>query len=177
MDNQKSDEKNIKEPKKSFIGMRIIKTIVSVFVSVIIVSLRNGTPLNSAIAAVLSTQDSQKETKKYGKNRIIGTFVGAIFAIFFVFLVDEFNIPLFTPIYYACMTLLLIPIIKLNLLLGLPGAVSSACITFLISLMAYISQEDLKYLYVANRIIDTFIGVVITVIVNIALPDNRENEK
>lgn len=174
---EKTKQEDIQEPKKSFIGMRIIKTIVSVYISVMIISFRNGTPVNAAVAAVLSTQDSQKGTKVYGKNRIIGTLIGALFALLFVFIVDRFDIPLFTPIYYACMTLLLIPIIKLNLWLNLPGAVASACITFLISLMAYISQSDLKYVYVINRIIDTFIGVVITVIVNHILPDNRENEK
>lgn len=173
----KQISKDQKNPKQSIIGMRIIKTIVSVYVSVMIVSIRGGNPINAAVAGVLTTQDSHKGSKTYGKNRIIGTFIGAIFALLFVFLVDEFDIPLFTPLYYACMTLLLIPIIKLNLFLKLPGAISSACIAFLIALMSYISQSDLKYIYVFNRIVDTFIGVSITIAVNELLPDNRENRK
>lgn len=163
--------------KQSFLGMRIVKTVISIYLSIIITSSLGGMPINSAIAALLSTQDTHKGSREYGKNRIIGTFIGAIFAVIFVFFVDIFEIKLFTPIYYLCMSLLLIPIIKLSVFLKMSGTASSACIVFLISLMSYVEQSDLKYAYVFHRVIDTFIGVVIAVIINDCLPDNRENVK
>ena len=163
----------MEENKKHFVGMRIVKTVIAVYVSTIITVLMNGVPINASVAAVLTTQDSQEGSLNYGKNRIIGTFIGGVFAVFFVFLVDTFNIPLFTIEYYTVLSLLLIPLVKFVLFLNLKGSVSSALITFLISLMSYISQEDLKYSFVIGRIIYTFVGVVVSLIVNKILPDNR----
>lgn len=160
--------------KEKFIGMRVVKTVISVFVSVIITTVMGGMPINSAVASVLTTQDTQDESIKYGKNRILGTTVGAIFAIIFVFVVDFFDIKLFTVSYYFVMSILIIPIAKILLISKQKAAISSALITFLITLMSYISQSELKYIYVQSRIIDTFIGVLVSIAVNIVLPDNRD---
>ena len=160
--------------KEKFIGMRVVKTVISVFVSVIITTVMGGMPINSAVASVLTTQDTQDGSIKYGKNRILGTTVGAIFAIIFVFVVDFFDIKLFTVSYYFVMSILIIPIAKILLISKQKAAISSALITFLITLMSYISQSELKYIYVQSRIIDTFIGVLVSIAVNIVLPDNRD---
>lgn len=160
--------------KENFIGMRVVKTVISVFISVIITTVMGGMPINSAVASVLTTQDTQDGSIKYGKNRILGTTVGAIFAIIFVFVVDFFDIKLFTVSYYFVMSILIIPIAKILLISKQKAAISSALITFLITLMSYISQSELKYIYVQSRIIDTFIGVLVSIAVNIVLPDNRD---
>ena len=160
--------------KEKFIGMRVVKTVISVFVSVIITTVMGGMPINSAVASVLNTKDTQDGSIKYGKNRILGTTVGAIFAIIFVFVVDFFDIKLFTVSYYFVMSILIIPIAKILLISKQKAAISSALITFLITLMSYISQSELKYIYVQSRIIDTFIGVLVSIAVNIVLPDNRD---
>lgn len=166
--NKNSDEK------ESFIGMRVVKTVISVFISVIITTIMGGMPINSAVASVLTTQDTQDGSIKYGKNRILGTTVGAIFAIIFVCVVDFFDIKLFTISYYFVMSILIIPIAKILLISKQKAAISSALITFLITLMSYISQSELKYIYVQSRIIDTFIGVLVAIAINIVLPDNRD---
>ena len=160
--------------KENFIGMRVVKTVISVFISVIITTVMGGMPINSAVASVLTTQDTQDGSIKYGKNRILGTTVGAIFAIIFVFVVDFFDIKLFTVSYYFVMSILIIPIAKILLISKQKAAISSALITFLITLMSYISQSELKYIYVQSRIIDTFIGVLVSIAINIVLPDNRD---
>ena len=166
--NKNSDEK------ESFIGMRVVKTVISVFISVMITTIMGGMPINSAVASVLTTQDTQDGSIKYGKNRILGTTVGAIFAIIFVCVVDFFDIKLFTISYYFVMSILIIPIAKILLISKQKAAISSALITFLITLMSYISQSELKYIYVQSRIIDTFIGVLVAIAINIVLPDNRD---
>ena len=130
--------------KENFIGMRVVKTVISVFISVIITTVMGGMPINSAVASVLTTQDTQDGSIKYGKNRILGTTVGAIFAIIFVFVVDFFDIKLFTVSYYFVMSILIIPIAKILLISKQKAAISSALITFLITLMSYISQSELK---------------------------------
>ena len=160
--------------KENFIGMRVVKTVISVFISVIITTVMGGMPINSAVASVLTTQDTQDGSIKYGKNRILGTTVGAIFAIIFVFVVDFFDIKLFTVSYYFVMSILIIPMAKILLISKQKAAISSALITFLITLMSYISQSELKYIYVQSRIIDTFIGVLVSIAINIVLPDNRD---
>ena len=54
--------------KENFIGMRVVKTVISVFISVIITTVMGGMPINSAVASVLTTQDTQDGCIKYGKN-------------------------------------------------------------------------------------------------------------
>ena len=134
--NKNSDEK------ESFIGMRVVKTVISVFISVMITTIMGGMPINSAVASVLTTQDTQDGSIKYGKNRILGTTVGAIFAIIFVCVVDFFDIKLFTISYYFVMSILIIPIAKILLISKQKAAISSALITFLITIISYISQSE-----------------------------------
>lgn len=162
--------KNYYEP---FIGKRIIKTVVAVYISVMITKLMGGMPINSAISAFLALLPTLDDSYSYAKNRFAGTFLGGIFAMAFVFLTDFFDFELFTWYYYLLMSFLLIPIIKTGQLIN-PKFVSSACICFLIALLSYISQDDLKYAYVISRVVDTLVGVSVAVATNFVSPYNKD---
>lgn len=69
------------------IGMRNIKTALSVFLCVVIFQIFNmGSPFYAAIAAIISMQSSVIDTFKTGKNRVLGTFLGAFTGLVFALL-------------------------------------------------------------------------------------------
>lgn len=158
------------------IGMRMIKTVIAVFISIFITNLIGGIPLNAAIASIISLQATQEATVQKGKERVIGTFIGGTFSAIFLFLIDTLNIQLFTNLYYFIMSILLIPVIKTAVTLKAPGSASSASIVMLITLLSYVKTEE-KYLFVLLRVIDTLVGVFTSIIINLLLPKNKNQKK
>ena len=61
------------------IGMRNIKTSISVFLCIIILRIFHNTyPFYACIAAVITMQSAVHHSFATGRNRMIGTVVGAI---------------------------------------------------------------------------------------------------
>ncbi|NLM05352.1 MAG: FUSC family protein [Tissierellia bacterium] len=158
------------------IGMRMIKTVIAVFISIFITNLIGGIPLNAAIAAIICLQATQEATVKKGKERVVGTFIGGFFSAIFLFLIDTFDVQLFTNLYYLIMSLLIIPVIKTAVTLKAPDSASSASIVMLITLLSYVKTEE-KYLFVLLRVLDTLVGVFTSIIINLLLPKNKNHKK
>ena len=68
----------VEPPHHFHIGMRIIKTVIAVFVCAIIGWLRGEMTFFSMIAAVLCMQKSAEKTLSTSFNRVMGTAVGGI---------------------------------------------------------------------------------------------------
>lgn len=138
------------------IGMRNIKTGLAVFVCVVISrAMKLEYPFYSAIAAVIAMQSSVEGSFKAGKNRMLGTSVGAIIGYVFA-LICHGNVVL--------LSLGVMVIIYVCNLLNWKGAVSIACVVF-ISIMLNDSNRDPLY-YSLNRLLDTFIGIIVAIIIN-----------
>lgn len=58
------------DKKRRFIGMRVIKTVISVYVCFLISFVRNGIPFYSAIAAMFCMQSDYANSLKVGKSSI-----------------------------------------------------------------------------------------------------------
>lgn len=162
--------------KKLGIGMRIIKTVLSIFISLMISLMIKGQPTNSTVAALICVRQSDKETLHIGTSRIIGTIFGGIFSEIFLLICHFFNIKLFTISYYTIICLLLIPIMKFMLIIKKPDAARYASIVTLLTLLSYAKQKN-AYHHVFLRIVDTMIGVVVAIIVNKLLPYKKEEKK
>lgn len=118
---------------KYVIGMRNIKTGLAVFVCVVISRLlKLEYPFYSAIAAVIAMQSSVEGSFKAGKNRMLGTFVGAVIGYVFA-LIYHGNIIL--------LTIGVMAIIHVCNLLNWKNAISIACVVF-ISIMLNNSNRD-----------------------------------
>lgn len=157
------------------VGMRIIKTVISIYLSIMLSLAIQGQPLSSAIAAFICTRSSNEDSMGTGKARVLGTMIGAVFSVIFVIIIKYFNIELFSHGYYIMLCLLLIPIIKVTLWLKMPTATTSACVVVLLTLISYVSAGD-PYMRIIYRFVDTMIGVAVAIVVNRVLPYRKSTE-
>jgi uncharacterized membrane protein YgaE (UPF0421/DUF939 family) len=172
---------NSKIPK---IGMRTIKTSIAVLLCMLIFKLllilsghipndetqtnivlnfllERENPIFACIAAIVVMQTTFKDSVELSSSRIWGTAIGAYFGLAFLWIDSnvlnrKLNI-LFTFIG-------VIAIIFFCNLIKKSYSISIALVTFLI-IMITVDQVE-PYLYAANRIIDTAIGICISLLVN-----------
>ena len=165
MDQQQTEQKK-KLPK---VGMRIIKTVVAVYLCCVIDILRAQEPFYSMIAAILCMQPDRQTSLKAGLNRTIGTFIGGIYGIILLFLDRAFNIESSLYVYYLILSLFLIPLIYTAVCVKKSTAAFITCVVFLSITVAHITDVN-PYLFAANRMLDTLIGIGVSLLVNIVLP-------
>lgn len=153
---------NIKRP-----GLRIIKTVLAVFLSMVISELRpgEGLPINSSIAAIISMQTNLVDTKDIGINRVIGTILGGIIGLIYLIVIPDFSEPYILD--FFLMSLIVGLIIWIMAHLKLYNALTIMAIVFLSITLDNVNQTtDLPVLFAFNRTLDTLIGVVISIIIN-----------
>ena len=144
--------------------MRTIKTAIAVTLSVFISQLlKLEYPFYAAIATLISMQSSVYETFTVGRNRMFGTFIGAVFG-----LVGS----LISPNNAILCGIGVIVVIYLCVLLKWPKAVIIACVVFLV-IMTNMGGRN-PWIFSASRLIETFLGIVIAVIINYSVvPPNH----
>lgn len=147
------------------IGMRTIKTGLAVMLGVTVAELVGlRSPLFVAIGAISTMQTSVSESFVMGKNRILGTIMGAVVAVAIAEILPYSNIFLGLGI------ILLIQILNI---LGWRKSISLSAIVFS---AVYLNREMGMIEYATNRVLDTFIGIVMGVLVNylVAAPDSEK---
>lgn len=138
------------------IGMRNIKTALSVFLCVVIFQVFNmGSSFYAAIAAIISMQSSVVDTFKTGKNRMLGTFLGAFIGLIFA---------LIGPANPLLIGLGIIIIISVSNWLGWNKSISIAGVVF-IAIMVNLNGKS-PWTYSFYRIVDTLVGISIAVLIN-----------
>lgn len=140
------------------LGMRTIKTGISVFLCAWIGAFLVDNILNVAIACMLSIQDTVKDSLKAGLTRIKGTILGGIIGFILVSIAPGYPL--------VCGLGVILTIYICNLL-DLNEGISIACITFLSIHLGTISTNPINYSI--DRVIDTSVGVVIGLTVNLIL--------
>lgn len=146
------------------IGARNLKTSLSVFICIIIFeALNRSSAFFACIAAMMCMQDTVENSYKTGKNRMLGTFIGAIVGLCLITIFNLFELDHFLA--YALLTSFATTLaIYFCILFKCKGAVNSACI------VVFAIMTNLKgvgsYDYAFNRILDTFIGVTVGILVN-----------
>ena len=160
------------------VGMRTVKTIVVVFLSLCLAYIRQGlaNPLYIAIAAILCIQPTMSSSKKAGTDRLIATVIGGFWGII-VFVSNNYFFPQFHPIFkYAIISVCLIPLIYTNIHIKRPSNVPTSAVVYLIiTVSSSGAMSNVQYLL--NRLLDTFMGFLIAIAVNwIKLPSEAEME-
>ena len=136
--------------------MRNIKTALSVFLCVLVSRLlKMEYPFYAAIAAVISMSSSVTDSYIAGRNRMFGTFVGAMIGLLFS-LVLPGNILL-------CGVGIIIIIYICNIL-NWNKSISIACIVFT-AIMTNLNGRN-PFSYSFNRLLDTLLGITIALAVN-----------
>ena len=180
--------------KKSKIGMRIIKTVIAVFISISIFILlmlidelgfkkiySEGlvifyTPFFAAIAAVYALHRDKKSSFEQAKIRGFGSIIGGYYAMVVMLitehiLIDLLQLPtnnpyLFYIINYSVVSLALIPLIVITVKLKQRTSVFITCLTYF-SVTISIRNGGLPVaIFATNRVLSTLAGVGISLLVN-----------
>ena len=152
-----------------YIGQRIIKTSVAVFLCLVFYYLRGyrGATMSAeaAITAIICMQPYVHDTKEYALNRISGTLIGAAWGFLFLLIV---------PLFPAITGILLYALMGLGILISLYSAVvirkpdtsSLAAIVFICVVIAYPDVEHpLDQAF--HRVLDVLVGTGIAIAVNV----------
>jgi uncharacterized membrane protein YgaE (UPF0421/DUF939 family) len=141
---------------EKYIGMRNIKTAIAVGLSIVVARLfALQSPFYTSIAAIISMQDTVENGYKAGKDRLLGTIVGAIVGICVAYIAKG------RVIIISLGIVLLIAILNL---LKWKKSVSIAGVVFCaINLNLH---GDNPFIYATYRTTDTIIGIVIAILVN-----------
>lgn len=148
------------------IGLRTIKTVLAVFVCLLIKMIFNRqSVLFAAIAAVICMQQTPQKSLSTGIRRFIGTVIGALFG----FLILEI-VP-FIPSYYEFSYVFIIPVGMLLamyfcILFNQRTSISICCVVFLSIVTNFGRDIQGTGAYVLTRIIDTTIGIVVATLIN-----------
>ena len=152
------------------IGMRVIKTVVSVVICLIISLFTDdmNSMSMSAITALVTLCATHGETVRSGVLRLLGTIIGGVFGILTVL------IGLLLPYYSDGLYVLVIPVmILLNLyscnLLNMQDTCQISCVVTII-IAANVNLDTSiggAFIFTLLRLRDTFIGVVVATVMNI----------
>lgn len=145
------------------IGMRNIKTAISVFLCISLFNLfKRDNAFYACIAAVICMKDTYENSLSIGINRLLGTFLGGLFGIVTIYLLSFLpNISMPNALITASGTIV---VIHTCTLLKKPASVTIACIVFISIMINYAGIDS--YFYAINRIFDTAIGVIVAILIN-----------
>lgn len=145
------------------IGMRNIKTSASVFLCLLFFEFLNReNAVQACIAAIICMQNTIDDSFKKGLDRIIGTIIGGIAGALVLFFVETYG--------NEQLLLFIIPLgimilIEICVALKLKQSVIICCVVYL-SILITKQHEGGYIFYTFNRVIDTTLGIIITIFVN-----------
>ncbi len=154
------------------IGMRNIKTALSACICAFVYQLIDRNPTFACIGAIFGMGNDMDSSKLNGGNRLFGTLYGgligmAIFAIYIQIYPDGKMRPMILPFLFVGVILL----IKISLLMNWPGAIQPGGV--ILCIILFNTPADTFVPYSINRILDTGIGVAISLGVNYYFPRER----
>lgn len=151
------------DPKKFRLGMRTLKTGISVFLVILLFQFLGWEGTNiAALTAVFSLREDFGQSLHFGSSRILGNTIGGLYAVAF-FVVSQilhgqsWAFLIFVPI---CTMLTIMTNVAMNNKSGIIGGVSA----LLIITLSTPSGGPIQYAIV--RVFETFIGVFIAILVN-----------
>lgn len=151
------------------VGMRIVKTVIAVFVCGLLAWARGESAFYSMIAAVVCVQNSAGKTIESSINRMTGTLIGGVAGVLVVYSLDTLGVLYLELLRYVVLSVMLIPIIKLCLAIKKPGCAAMACIVFLCVTVNH-SIGDTPAIYSIDRLFETLVGVALACGIDILLP-------
>jgi uncharacterized membrane protein YgaE (UPF0421/DUF939 family) len=149
------------------IGMRTIKTVIAVLLTLGISGiLKLSSPLMASIAAIMTMESSISESFTTGKNRMYGTILGGVIALIMSYIV---------PINFFFLGIGLIILITICNIFKWEKAVRMSMIVFLSIALNY--EGEARFDYAVFRTLDTLIGVVIGTAINYFIRPPNVEEK
>lgn len=153
--------------------MRSIKTAASATLCAILYTLIDRNATFACIGAVFGMEsDSSTTPWRTGGNRLIGTIIGGLLGM------GLFYIHLLAPNKLSSVVLLAVGIVLLiyiSQLLGCAGAIQGGAVVFYIVMLN--TPSDQYVAYALNRMLDTAVGVSMSVVLNVLHLKIRESKR
>ena len=149
------------------IGMRIIKSAFGVLICFAIYFMRGkqGTPFYSALAVLWCIQNQTKNTLGNALQRTVGTGIGAAYGLAYILIKQEVPVLGDSFLHYCIISLALIPIIYTTVVIKQKKASYFSCVVFLSIVVNHLMDKN-PYIFVANRTLDTLIGIFVGLVLN-----------
>ena len=148
-------------------GMRSAKTALSATLLAAVYYLFDRNPTFACIGAVFGMGSDLEDSWKHGGNRLIGTIIGGFIGLFAFWMEHQF----FPGGNYLLRLFLLFMgimfLVHFSVICGWPNAVQPGGVVLAIILF---STPDDHISYAINRMIDTGIGVVVSMLLNHLMP-------
>lgn len=147
------------------IGMRNIKTTLSVFLCLLLFDLiSRENSIYACVAAVICMQNTIVDSLEKGVSRVLGTIVGGLVGIFVLFVVSEvFFVSEEMMIFIIPLGIILL--IEICVMIDQKQAVIISCVVYL-SILISKNRDGGYVLYTVNRVLDTSVGIIIALMVN-----------
>lgn len=147
-------------------GLRIIKTLIAVALSMLISYYRpgDGLPFSSAIAAIICLQPDPEDTLDIGKNRFYGTILGGVCGLVYLLIVPANFFS--KPVSLIVISIMVSIIIWIMAMMGKPKAIVITSIVFLSITVNQGNEVGLPYYFAFNTTFDTMVGVIVAILVN-----------
>ena len=159
-------------------GQRILRSMIAVWLCCGIYFLRgqSGIPFYSMIAALQCLQPYNKDMRKVALKRLTGTLIGAFWGLVVLLLELELlykGKPDALP-HFLLLGFFVGLVLYSTVLLNAREASYFSAVVFLSVCVSHIGDAN-PYLFAFNRVLDTFLGVLVAEVVNrVHLPRRRE---
>ncbi|WMJ84125.1 FUSC family protein [Oscillospiraceae bacterium LTW-04] len=153
------------------IGMRNLKTAIAATLCALTYAIVDRNPTFACMSAVFAMNTNLKSSVKTGGNRLWGTIIGGFTGMLFFYLFKQF------PLLFPHSELLsesiflftgIIVMILISQFFGVNDSIPSGSVVFYIVML--LTPDEDYITYPLNRMLDTGIGVMMSILVNIALP-------
>ncbi len=156
------------------IGMRIYKTLASVLIIALTYEYLWGgrNPCFACIGAVFGMGSFYQEGLKQGGMRFVGTLLGGLVVIpfYYLYYATPFGIP---GTVYLIIGLFFV--IYINRVFGANAAIQPGTVVYFVVMFTVTNERYLSY--TLARVIDTGLGVLLSVIINLILPTPADKER
>lgn len=134
---------------------------------------KSGLPFYSMLAVLWCIQPYTNKSLSMALQRTVGTLIGAAYGLITI-LLEIYILPVYDNIWgYAINALMIVPVLHTTVVLNKKNASYFSCVVFLSITVNHMTDSN-PYIFVLNRVLDTFIGIGIGLIVNAARLPRRK---
>lgn len=153
------------------IGMRNLKTAIAATLCALIYAIVDRNPTFACMSSVFAMNTNLQSSWKTGGNRLWGTIIGGCTGMLFFYLFKQ------VPLVFRYSELLsesfflfagIIVMILISQFFGVNDSIPSGSVVFYIVML--LTPDDQYITYALNRMLDTGFGVLMSILVNVALP-------
>ncbi len=154
----------------------MVKSAFAVFLCFLIyfATGKNGIPFYSAIAAILCMQPDASDSYKTALNRCIGTLIGGCYGTLLLFILKYTISSTDSLLYYFIISVAIIPLMYITILMRKRAATYITTVVFL-SITVSHRSDLVPLVFGLSRIIETLIGILVSVVVNHLHIPRRKN--